>query len=217
MRLDLFFRRRVVWLPTWLGLLLFVAASTTPIVFWALEGEKILSANAEVPHDVLVVEGWIMDEPVQAAGKLFLSGGYRYAVAAGSYTGEKWFKLRWSTAEEARKNLALTGVPADRIVLAQAPDVEAHRTYATAVTAKAALDARGIKPTAVTVYTLGAHGFRSRLVFQKVFGPGTPVGVITWKPPEVSTVRWWRDSDRAVDMMKETLGCVWEWAFDSGR
>lgn len=217
MRLSLFFKRRTVWLPTFLGILVIFVVGAAPTLFWVLRGEGILAANHAVNHDLLVVEGWILDVPIRAASVEFSHGGYRYVVAAGGYTGAKWYAERWSTAEIVRKNMLQSGVSADKIVFAQAPDTDAHRTYVTAVTVKAVLQAKGITPTSLTVFTLGAHALRSRLVYEKVFGPKVAVGVIAWQPPGTESTRWWRDSDRAVTLLKETCGVIWEWACDSGR
>ena len=76
-------RRRTAWLPTWLGGCILFAAGLALLVFWGLAGEKFLSADREVPHDVLIVEGWIHEEPIRAASLEFLKGGYRYVVATG--------------------------------------------------------------------------------------------------------------------------------------
>ena len=166
---------------------------------------------------MLIVEGWIREEPIQGASLEFLKGGYRYVVATGGYTGERWEARRWSDAEIARRSLLQNGVPPEKVVFAQAPDAEASRTFSAAVTAKQVLDEKGLLPKAVTVYTMGAHARRSRLVYQKVFGSKVPVGVISWKPPGSESEPWWRNSSRAADFVKETVGCIWEWLFDSGR
>lgn len=215
--LSLLVRRREVWFPTLLGATVLLAVCVTPALFWLAEGERILSANRGTIHEILVVDGWIQEEPMQAASVEFARGGYRYVVAAGGYTGAQWSNQRWSYAEIARKYLVHCGVPPARIISAQAPGSDVNRTYLTAVAVKVALDARELTPRAVTVYTRGAHAFRSRLVYQKVFGKEVEVGVISWKPPKSRTEPWWRDSERSVEFMKESFGSLWEWAFDSGR
>ena len=217
MKFPALVRRRTVWLPTWLGGCILFAAGLAPLVFWGLAGERFLSADREVPHDVLIVEGWIREEPIQGASLEFLKGGYRYVVATGGYTGERWTVRRWSDAEIAREGLLRSGVPPEKVVFAQAPDAEASRTFSTAMAAKQALDEKDLIPKAVTVYTRGAHARRSRLVYQKVFGPTVQVGVISWKPQGSESEPWWRNSSRAEDFVKETAGCFWEWLFDSGR
>src|SRR6266542_4646954 len=86
-----------------------------------------------------------------------------------------------------------------------------------AAAAQRAIDAAGLHPTAINVLTRGAHARRSRLIFEKVFGPGTKVGVIAWKPPLFEQESWWESSERAEDMVKETVGYFFELFFSSGR
>jgi uncharacterized SAM-binding protein YcdF (DUF218 family) len=217
MLLNQFLRRRTVWLPTLLGGFVFLLVCLTPIAFWLTQGERILSADRVRAPDILVVDGWIMDEPIHAAGLEFGRRSYRYVVAAGGYTGEKWSKLRWSTAEVARRCLRESSVPPEKIILAQSPDADSQRTYWTAIAVKVALDARNISPRTITVFTRGAHALRSRLVYKKVFGKEIEVGTISWIPPGAESVPWWHDSERAVEFIKETCGSLWEWLCDSGR
>lgn len=210
-------RRTTVWLPTGVGWLVLLGLLLGPVVFWVLAGEEILSADRVMTKEVLVVDGWIQEEPIQSAAQEFLRGGYQHVVAAGGINGEKWSKFRWSNADIARKGLMRAGVPPEKIIVAQAPDPEAHRTYVTAQAVWRSLEANGPLPRSITVYSRGPHALRSRLIFQKVFGPTTEVGVVSWKPPGSETQRWWRDSSRADEFVRESCAFLWEWLFDSGR
>ena len=86
-----------------------------------------------------------------------------------------------------------------------------------AVSAWRSLHAAGAMPSAINVYTRGAHARRSRLVFAKVFGPATKVGVISWQPTDFAAEHWWHSSERTEDLIKETVGYTFELLFNSGR
>ena len=178
-----FVRRRTLWLPTWLGsfcVALFLAA---PAIWWWCYGESFLSAADRKPAEVLVVEGWIGRDGVRAAATEFAQHGYRYVVASGGVaTEEGWQEGGWSYAERAQHELIRSGIPEDRIIVATAREVERQRTFESAVAVSRALQAKGIHANAVNVFTFGPHARRSRLVFAKVFAPGTKVGIVSWVP-----------------------------------
>src|ERR1700722_6731618 len=98
MNLHLVRRRSVVW-PTlwgWLCLLLLVSA---PALFWWFRGESFLSLTDRRPAEVLVVEGWIGDQAVRAAGAEFKRGGYSYVATTGGLTSDRWDTRRYVYAE----------------------------------------------------------------------------------------------------------------------
>ena len=72
-----FFRRRTVWLPTWVSWFLIAAISLILAAAWFTYGESLLARNHRVPADVLVAEGWIGREGVHAAVTEFEHGSYR--------------------------------------------------------------------------------------------------------------------------------------------
>jgi uncharacterized SAM-binding protein YcdF (DUF218 family) len=212
-----FFRRRTVWCPTWLGWTTFLIVLGGFGALWWFQGEAFLALNRPAPADVLVVEGWIGGTGVHAAGSEFKFGGYRYIVATGSLTGDSWDKRRWSYAIEAEQQLLREGIARDRIILAVPVETKRQRTHAMAVAARQALQAQGIEPKSVNVFTHGPHARRSRLVFARVFGSQVDVGVISWAPPGYESAPWWYSSERADDFLKETVGYVYELLFWSGR
>jgi hypothetical protein len=194
-----------------------VALLAMPAVWWYCYGEAFLSVNQRLPAEVLVVEGWIGPVGIRAAGAEFEQRGYQYVVASGGLNGEGWNEPGWSYAAAAGRELIRFGVPEDKIIVASSMAIESQRTYESAVAVWRALQARGIHPTKLNVFTLGAHARRSRLVFAKVFRPEAEVGVIAWTPSRYEAVPWWRSSRRSRDLLTETAGYLFEVVFNSGR
>jgi hypothetical protein len=212
------FQRRMVWYPTWLGFLCIACLLASPLLWWWTYGESFLSQTGRSPAEVLVVEGWIGQEGVRAARAEFEQHGYLYVVTTGGLTtGEGWEEGGWSYAEGAEHELIRDGVAKDRIIVASAKDAERQRTYQCAVAVWRTLQAKGIQPKAINVFTFGPHARRSRLVFAKVCGPKTEVGVISWVPTGHPALPWWRSSQRARDMITETAGYLFELLLNSGR
>jgi hypothetical protein len=216
MKLRLF-QRREIWVPTllgWAGLIL--VGIGTPALWW-FEGESYLSLTERQPADVLVVEGWIGDLGVNAAAIEFRQGGYHYVVTTSGLTGTIWTQRRWSYAIIAQQQMLRLGIDPGKIIVATPVETENHRTYESAVTVFHALQARGIAASTLNVFTEGDHARRSRLVFSKVFGRNTKVGVIAWIPPDYATTSWWQSSNRASDFIKESVGYLFEALLSSGR
>ena len=200
----------------WACLLAIVAV---PLSLWCFRGEAFFALTNPLRAEVLVVESWIGIEGARAAGAEFKdpSHGYKNVVLTGGLTGQRWDQKRWSQVEIARVEFDRAGVSADRIIPAPAEEAEAQRTYMMALSAKRALEARGLHPKTVNVFTRGVHARRSRLIFSKVFGPETKVGVLAWIPPGWDPGPWWKSTNRAEDLFMETIGYFYEAAFDSGR
>ena len=216
MTLNLF-KRRTIWWPTrwgWAGL---SAIFGIFAALWCLEAEPFLSQTERQPADILVVEGWIGIEGITAAKAEFEGGGYRFIVAAGGMSGNRWDRRQWSYATEAEELLLRLGLPRDQVILATPQDVQSHRTFASAVAVVRTLQSRGLQAKAINIFTLGAHARRSRLVYAKVQQPGTEVGVISWIPPGYYSGPWWRSSDRALELIKESVGYLFEVLLNSGR
>lgn len=215
--LSRLFQRRNIWWPTWAGWLLLLVLGATPAIFWCFAAESFLSLTDRQPAEVLVVEGWIGFDGLRAAREEFEQGGYRYVVTVGALTSDRWTVRRWNYATEARKRFVRDGLPPDRVIEAPAAETEAQRTFATALAARRALEAHGLHPAAVNVFTLGAHARRSRLIFAKVLPATTKVGCISWLPPEYRHESWWQSSERAQDLIKESVGYTFELLLNSGR
>lgn len=211
------FRQRTVWVPTIWGVLLFVGLCGGGGAYWWFKGEEFLSLTRRETPEVLIVEGWIDDRGSVAAAEEFRQQGYQYIVATGGLTGRPWNSRRWSYAEETQRYLLREKVPAEKIILAVPREVETQRTFEMAVASKRAIEASGLHPKTVTVFTRGCHARRSRLVFAKVFGPGVAVGAVAWHPPGYRSEPWWRSTDRGSDFMKETVGYFLELLVNSGR
>jgi hypothetical protein len=212
-----FAQRRTLWWPTCLGWATLCSLFLAVLAFWILETETFLGSTHRLKADVLVVEGWIGSKGVQAAKAEFDSGGYRYIVTANGLTENRWGDEHWVYALIAAKELLRDGVPPNRIIPAPPNETESQRTFESASAAWRKLRAYGITPMALNIFTLGPHARRSRLVYAKVFGPDIPVGMIAWNPASYAHEHWWRSSERASGLVKESAGYLFEFLFNSGR
>jgi DUF218 domain len=213
------FERRTLWCPTWLGAFCLAFLLIVPAAGWCIYGESFLSLTDRLPAEVLVVEGWIGTTGVRAAALEFRSGSYRYVVATGSQPADDrgWQEIGWSDAQGAANELARSGIPPEKIVLAPARNTGRERTFESAVAVSRKLRSLSINSRSINVFTLGPHARRSRLVFAKVEGPETEVGVVGWTPTSYQAAPWWSSSDRAKELLTETAGYILEALLNSGR
>jgi uncharacterized SAM-binding protein YcdF (DUF218 family) len=200
-----------------LGLFCIAVLLVIPVVWWWSCGESFLSVTRRLPAKVLVVEGWIGRAGIRAARAEFEEHGYQYIAPTGGLTSGFWEDSLSNYAEKAGDELIRLGVPSDKIVIAPTTETESHRTFKSAVALRRALEARGIHPKTVDVFTFGPHAMRSVLVFAKVLGPKTDVGVIAWLPSIYKSEPWWRSSKRAKQFLEETVGYLYEVLLNSGR
>jgi hypothetical protein len=209
-------KRRKVWRRILSGSLCIVLVVAIPGVIWLCTfGESFFSLTQRVPAEVLVVEGWIGPEGLRAAAAEFKAGGYRNIVATGGQMAEG--QDRSTYAEMAGQELLRLGIPRDKIIAAPIGQIERERTYKSAVAAWQALQEKGIHPEALNVFTLGPHARRSRLVYAKIYRPGTQVGVIAFVPASYEVEPWWRSGARTKCMLKEVVGYPFEILLNSGR
>ena len=212
-----FFKRRLMPVPTLAGFILILVLLGSPLTWWVVRGESFFRLTERQPAEFLIVEGWIGIDGVQAAKAEFEQGGYRYVVTSGGLSGNRWGRQQWNYAVESGELLVRLGVPADRVIQAPAPDTGNHRTFEAAATVREVLAQRGLHAQDANVFTFGVHARRSRLVFAKALGSSTKVGVIAWVPPGFFVGRWWNSSERALDLLKETVGYLFELLLNSGR
>ena len=199
-----------------LALSFIVSAICTGIwlFYW---GEGFFSLTRPTVADVLIVEDWIGSDGIRAAAQEFKRGGYKYVVATGAVPVESVEHDRSSYAEMARQELAESGISTERIIVASPGEIEHERTFKSAVVAWQAIQRRGVRPVGINVFTRGPHARRSRLVYEKVYGPDVPVGVIAFIPAGYSAKPWWRSSERRKCLLKELVGYPFEVLLNSGR
>jgi hypothetical protein len=198
----------------WLCGFLLIAGLLGCWIFWA---ERWLSMTRREPANILVVEGWIGLEGMRGAAQEFAEGKYKLVVTTGGLTGERWNVERWNYAEMAAKELHRLGVPRDQILVARAREIESQRTYEAAAAAWRTLRANHLQPPAINIMTRGPHARRSRLIYSKVLDAQTKVGVISWIPASERATPWWGSTDRASDLIKESVAYPFELILNSGR
>jgi hypothetical protein len=170
-----------------------------------------LAISRPVNGDILVVEGWIWrSSAVKEAAEEFNRGHYKWLVTVGESLEDNVgaFAQR-DPAVLAAKRLREYGVDEDLIVVLPGPNVPRHRTYASALILKEWLAGSKIETTGVNVFTLGAHARKSLVLFQRVLGAETRVGVIAGRDDSYNAQWWWLSPTGIYVVMRKTLGYLY--------
>jgi hypothetical protein len=79
------------------------------------------------------------------------------------------------------------------------------RTYSSAVALRDWFRDHNVSVRSINVLTEDAHARRTQFLFQKAFGPGVTVGVISIPDPDYDAKHWWRYSEGVREVLGESI------------
>ncbi|MDP9043856.1 MAG: hypothetical protein M3O01_03530, partial [Pseudomonadota bacterium] len=159
---------------------------------------------------VLVVEGWLDRSELDQAAALLRQGRYAQVLTSGGPIDPLtdvggWRNYAWRAASYLQP-LAPAGVS---VIAVPAPDTPRDRTYLSAVRVRERLGEAAALPDAIDIFSAGAHGRRSRMVYRMAFGPQVEVGVISAANPSFTATRWWESSNGVKLVLGEAIALGW--------
>lgn len=188
-------RRRECLLPTargWLAIILVAALLGTIAV---RNVYSFLAVEDSVPGGVLVVEGWAPDYALGEALAEFQRHPYRGIYVTGIPLEQGAILSEYRTfAELSATTLVRLGADPGTVHAVPSPPIRQDRTYATAVALRERLRESGVAAEKINVLSLGAHSRRTRLLYEKAFGPATRIGIIAIPARDYDPARWWKSS-----------------------
>jgi len=187
--------RRPCLVPTLRGWLLIVLALSATGFFAVKNVHSFLAVNDPVDGGALVIEGWAPDYALAEAITEFKRHHYDklYVTGGGMEAGAPLSEYR-TFAELGTAILTRIGMEQKFVEEAPAPTVGKDRTYASAVALRELLRREGKTANEINLLTVGVHARRSRLLFEKAFGPGTKVGIVAIEDHNYNPARWWKNS-----------------------
>ncbi len=187
--------RRECWALTPLGRLVSLVIVGAIVLGSMRMAHPFLAVTDRAHGQVLVVEGWSPDYTAKEAALEFGRGGYQHLlVVKGVYdTHEAGFGC--GTSGQIARLLVRNGVPQRHVHAIYYPSEERDRTYHAALAVKHWLSEHGAAVRSIDVATKGAHARRSRVLYEKAFGPGVRIGVIALRDRAYDPGHWWRSSE----------------------
>jgi len=211
------FRRRLLWVPTWRGLLVFVAFAAIAIVTAARHAGGFLQFDepARGPDGrgarLLVVEGWLDDGDLDAAIAAYRRGRYERLVTSGGPI-ESWREIQpWPTyADRAADYLRRHGLADAAIATAPAPETRKDRTFLSALKVREWAERAGLaRGEAIDIYSASVHARRSRGVYRMAFGGDIEVGVLAAPARRYDVEHWWTTSEGVKTVLDEAVSLAW--------
>jgi hypothetical protein len=180
-------------------------------VLFVVSAHSFLALTAPVDSSVLVVEGWIHDYAIAAAAQEFKQRGYQQVYTTGGPTpGSGGYINDFNTmASVGAELIKKAGVPKESVQSVPAHVLGRDRTFSSAVALRDWLLEHRVEVRSFNILTEDAHARRSRLLFQRAFGPGVKVGVISVACPDYDASHWWRYSEGVREVLGESIGYVY--------
>ena len=204
------FRRREKWALTWRAWLLIVLVFGGGGVFAVRESHNFLAIDAPVPTTILVIEGWVPRYSVTSyVARVAKDYTKIYTVGGATKTDRGSHDDSDTYAHVLHTRLMRAGVPPEKIQYVPCWTSRRDRTYGTAATFREWCVTNHIPMTAFNVVTIGPHARRSRLLFEKAFGPDVRVGIIPLTNEEYEADHWWRYSEGVKETLSESAAYVY--------
>jgi hypothetical protein len=199
-------QNRVCTVPTWRGWALLLIVSTLVITVAGRHLCAFLSAQDSVPGGVLVIEGWVPAFAARATVAEFRQHHYVGIYVSGEPIEADNPYIQYGTYAELTAALVRKfGAPAESVHAVPALKVPKDRTYNAASRIKDALQAGGVSMARINVISVGPHGRRTRLLYERAFGPGSRIGIISLADPQFDADHWWRTSGGVRTVVGEAI------------
>ncbi len=191
----------------WGVLVLLIALASVSIIY---NLNRFLAPVKPVNANVLVVEGWIPEYEFAEAIREFRDGRYSKLYTTGGPLRQGFFLSDYrSDATLSAASLIKLGLGKDSVTAVPAPFVIKDRTYESALAFRRWLDSSGVALHAFNIFTLGAHGRRTRMLFKEAFGDTVNVGIISASDLAYDPKHWWTSSQGVREVVDESVAYLY--------
>ena len=196
-------RRKERWSLSWRGRLLLLLAVLGGGFVFLHTVHPFLAIHAPIDTPVLVLEGWVSEYAATGYVARCRSDTMFYTVGGPTLQDRHSLDVSDTYASVSRARLLRVGVPAGRVQMVPCWDAQRDRTYSSALALRDWARTNHVELRAMNVATLGAHARRSRLLFQKAFGPDVKVGIISLPNDSFDARHWWQYSEGFKEVLSE--------------
>jgi DUF218 domain-containing protein len=203
--------RRERWGLSWRGWLAMAGVAMALGCGLLFGLHRFLAVTHPVDAQFLVIEGWIDRYAIRAGLDEFKRGHYqRLFTTGGPENGSGGYVNDAQTAAGVSAALLKRLGLADELVQTVPSHVIGRdRTYHSALALRQWLRAQNLSVHRLNVLTEDAHGRRTRMLFQKVFGDECEIGIISVPNPDYDAKHWWLYSEGVREVLGETIAYVY--------
>jgi hypothetical protein len=168
-----------------------------------------------VDTKTLVVEGWMDEYAIRGSADEFENGDYEHIITTGGpVTGSGGYTNDYNTfASVGARRLKAAGVAAELVRMVPSHVIGKDRTYSSAIALRRWLSDHNMILPSFNVVTEDAHARRTRLLFQKAFGNGVRVGIISIPNPDYDAKHWWCYSQGVREIIGEGIAYTYARVF----
>jgi hypothetical protein len=159
-----------------------------------------------VQGQYLIVEGWIGRAGLRQAAAEFYKGEYERILTSGSMKKDEGDPEKKQTyADWSAQDLQRLGVSSNLITAIPSWVEHKDRTYHSAIAVKSWFQSNHVAVRSIDVVSLGPHARRTRLMYEKAFGPQVKVGIIAALDSDYDSKHWWRTSEGVREVIGEAI------------
>jgi uncharacterized SAM-binding protein YcdF (DUF218 family) len=203
------------WGLSWYGRLFVTSLLLLAIYAVVLSVHPFLAVTHRENTKILVVEGWMDEYAIRAGADEFKIGDYeRVITTGGPVAGSGGYTNDYNTfASVGARRLKAAGVADELVHMVPSHVIGRDRTYNSAIALRKWLPDHNTMSRSFNVVTEDAHARRTRLLFQKGFGNGVRVGIISIPNPDYDAKHWWRYSEGVREVIGEGIAYTYTRVF----
>jgi uncharacterized SAM-binding protein YcdF (DUF218 family) len=160
-----------------------------------------------VPAKILVLEGSVNDHVLKHAIHEFYKGKYQWLMTTGTPLdyGSHLSEYK-NTAFVTGQSLIQLGFDSSKLIMVASQAAVHDRTFNSAIQLKWYLDKNMHDCHSINLISQGVHARRSRILFEKAFGPSFSVGILAIPGSYYNGRNWWQSSKGFREVMNEVFG-----------
>lgn len=211
MATSIFFKQHTIWLPKWWIVVILCIAGVCFLWVGIKNMANYLAISNPKHGDYLVVDGWLNQDQLSQALKVFRSTNnrYKYLVTIGGIDVRNQNLKALTFAELSAKYFRSKGVGEKQIIVISTPPSAQDRTYLSAVKLRNWLSDIGKKNSVIDVFTSTVHARRTLFLYELAFRSKVDIGVYAADPTNFDLKLWWKTSEGAKSTVTEFLGLLW--------
>ncbi len=188
------FTKKEIWVPNRYGWLALVISFLLVSVVTTFSVHPFLSVNAPLRTGFLIVDGAQSDQAIEASISFFNSSNYeKILVTGGPVPVGSYHRKFQNYAEVGRAKLDRMGFADALVVEIPVNYALKDRTYQSALAVKQWLEQHGEAKKGITIFEVGPHARRSRLLYELAL-KRPEIGVVSIKDENYDHRKWWNSS-----------------------
>ncbi len=186
--------KKEIWVPNRLGWLIIIVGFSIGFILTAIAINPFLSVNAPLKKGFLVIDGSLADQAISQAITFFEQSTYEKMLVTGGPVPVGSYHSKFQNyAEVGKAKLQRMGFTDSLIQQIPVAYALKDRTFHNALTVKNWLKQHDFDQKNITVFEVGPHARRSRLLYELALHHDQ-IGIVAIEDINYNNQRWWKSS-----------------------